>query len=98
MPSSPAQSLQLTGRYLYTQVRTIPDRYFIIHLYVARQDDSVLDISITNLFKDSKLVTLPLIVAAGEASAVPFCVCRWCMCLRALSLRRHKAAGPWALS
>lgn len=96
MPSSPAQSLQLTGRYLYTQVRTIPDRYFIIHLYVARQDDSVLDISITNLFKDSKLVTLPLIVAAGEAS------CRACVsvfvCMRARSLRRHKPAGSWAVS
>ena len=96
MPSSPAQSLQLTGRYLYTQVRTIPDRYFIIHLYVARQDDSVLDISITNLFKDSKLVTLPLIVAAGEAS------CRACVsvfvCMRVRSLRRHKPAGSWAVS
>ena len=56
VPSLPSQSLQLTGRYLYTQVRTIPDRYFIIHLYVVRQDDSVLDISITNLFKSSKLV------------------------------------------
>ena len=46
------------GRYLYTQVRTIPDRYFIIHLYVVGQDDTVLDISITNLFKECKLVTL----------------------------------------
>ena len=52
----PSQSLQLTGRYLYTQVRTIPDRYFIIHIYVVGHDESVLDISITNLFKESKMV------------------------------------------
>ena len=56
VPPMALQSLQLTGRYLYTQVRTIPERYFIIHLYVVRQDESVLDISITNLFKESKLV------------------------------------------
>ena len=71
VPSSPAQSLQLTGRDLYTQVRTIPERYFIIHLYVARQDDSVLDISITNLFKDSKLV----IYNRGSCRTELLCVC-----------------------
>jgi hypothetical protein len=56
LPKKNTQSLNLTGRFLYTQVRTVPDKYYVLHLYVQGKDDTVLDISITNLFKDIKLI------------------------------------------
>jgi hypothetical protein len=34
----------------------VPDKYFVLHLYVQGKDDTVLDISITNLFKDIKII------------------------------------------
>jgi hypothetical protein len=56
LPKKNSHSLGLTGKFLYTQVRTVPDKYYVLHLYVQAKDDTVLNISITNLFKDTKLI------------------------------------------
>ena len=56
IPFKTNQSLQLTGRYVYIQLRSIPDRFYILHLYVTTADERVLDISITNLFKECKFI------------------------------------------
>jgi len=55
-PPLATQSLGLTGRYLYAQIRTIPYKYYVLHIYAVAKDDTVLDISITNLFSAIKLL------------------------------------------
>jgi WD40 repeat protein len=54
--NSPSPSLGLTGRYIYTQVRTVPDKYYVLHLFIQAKDDSVMDMSITNLFKETRVI------------------------------------------
>jgi hypothetical protein len=49
LPIKASHSLSLTGRYLYAQIRPIPQRYFAIHIFVVAHDDTLIDISITNL-------------------------------------------------
>jgi len=56
VPSLSNQTLGLHGRYLYAQIRTIPDKYFVLHVYVVGKDDTVMDLSITNLFTTIKLL------------------------------------------
>jgi hypothetical protein len=56
VPSLSNQTLGLHRRYLYAQIRTIPDKYFVLHVYVGAKDDTVLDLSITNLFNTIKLL------------------------------------------
>eukprot|EP00960_Hanusia_phi_P075929 768485-Hanusia_phi.AAC.1 len=56
VPFKANQSLQLTGRYVHIQLRAIPDRFYILHFYVTTSDERVLDISITNLFKECKVI------------------------------------------
>ena len=49
LPAKPSHSLLLTGRYLCAQIRPIPQRYFAIHIFVVAHDDTLVDISLTNL-------------------------------------------------
>jgi hypothetical protein len=49
LPVKSSHSLSLTGRYLYAQIRPMPQRYFAIHIFIVAHDDTLIDVSITNL-------------------------------------------------
>lgn len=73
VPHRTTQSLSLTGRYLFTQIRYIPDKYFVLHIYALLKNDTVLDISISNLYKEYKLLGNVLQVPCGLTAKVsPF--------------------------
>ncbi|XP_048238655.1 WD repeat-containing protein 90-like isoform X1 [Haliotis rufescens] len=54
LPKTTSQSLGLTGRYFYLMFRPIPSKYFVVHLDIATQDNLVVRISFSNLFKEFK--------------------------------------------
>jgi hypothetical protein len=54
LPAKPAHSLSLTGRFLYAQIRPIPQRYFAIHIFVVAHDDTLVDLSLTNLSSECR--------------------------------------------
>ena len=54
LPTKSSHSLSLTGRYLFAQIRPIPQRYFAIHIFAVAQDDTLVDISLTNLSSECR--------------------------------------------
>ncbi|XP_072871072.1 WD repeat-containing protein 90 isoform X4 [Chlorocebus sabaeus] len=54
LPKNSTQSLGLTGRYLYVLFRPLPSKHFVIHLDVSTEDNQVIRVSFSNLFKEFK--------------------------------------------
>ncbi|CAM9746250.1 unnamed protein product [Lampetra planeri] len=54
LPSSPAHSLGLTGRFLYLLFKPLPNKFFVVHLDVCTQEGLVIRVSFSNLFKEFK--------------------------------------------
>uniref|UniRef100_A0A8B9TXU2 WD repeat-containing protein 90 n=1 Tax=Anas platyrhynchos TaxID=8839 RepID=A0A8B9TXU2_ANAPL len=54
LPRTGTQSLGLRGRYLYLLFRPLPRKHFVVHLDVATQENQVVRISFSNLFKEFK--------------------------------------------
>uniref|UniRef100_A0A2K5P0M4 WD repeat-containing protein 90 n=1 Tax=Cercocebus atys TaxID=9531 RepID=A0A2K5P0M4_CERAT len=54
LPKNSTQSLGLTGRYLYVLFRPLPNKHFVIHLDVSTEDNQVIRVSFSNLFKEFK--------------------------------------------
>ena len=54
LPKKGDQNLALCGRYLYLQFKPIAGKYFVFHVEVAADDDLVVRISISNLYKHLK--------------------------------------------
>ncbi|XP_041363253.1 WD repeat-containing protein 90-like isoform X2 [Gigantopelta aegis] len=54
LPKTGSQCLGLTGRYLYLLFRPVPAKYFVAHIDVATQDNLIVRVSFSNLFKEFK--------------------------------------------
>ncbi|NXS87661.1 WDR90 protein, partial [Erpornis zantholeuca] len=54
LPRAGTQSLGLTGRYLYLLFRPLPCKHFLVHLDVTTEDNQVVRISFSSLFKEFK--------------------------------------------
>uniref|UniRef100_A0A663LQT0 WD repeat-containing protein 90 n=1 Tax=Athene cunicularia TaxID=194338 RepID=A0A663LQT0_ATHCN len=54
LPRSGTQSLGLAGRYLYLLFRPMPRKHFVVHLDVTTEENLVVRISFSNLFKEFK--------------------------------------------
>ncbi|XP_052262541.1 WD repeat-containing protein 90-like isoform X2 [Dreissena polymorpha] len=54
LPKTSTQSLGLTGRYMYLLIKPIPTKYFVVHIDIATQENLVVRISFSNLFKEFK--------------------------------------------
>ena len=54
LPKAQSQSLGLTGRYFYLLFKPVPTKYFVVHIDVATQDNLIVRISFSNLFKEFK--------------------------------------------
>ncbi|KAM7007238.1 LOW QUALITY PROTEIN: WD repeat-containing protein 90 [Passerculus sandwichensis] len=54
LPRAGTQSLGLTGRYLYLLFRPLPRKHFLVHLDVTTEENQVVRISFSNLFKEFK--------------------------------------------
>ncbi|NXA97342.1 WDR90 protein, partial [Melanocharis versteri] len=54
LPRTGTQSLGLTGRYLYLLFRPLPRKHFLVHLDVTTEENQVIRISFSNLFKEFK--------------------------------------------
>uniref|UniRef100_A0A8C8S311 WD repeat-containing protein 90 n=1 Tax=Pelusios castaneus TaxID=367368 RepID=A0A8C8S311_9SAUR len=54
LPKTSTQSLGLTGHYLYLLFKPMPAKYFVVHLDVTTEDNQVVRISFSNLFKEFK--------------------------------------------
>ncbi|XP_033117799.1 WD repeat-containing protein 90-like isoform X4 [Anneissia japonica] len=72
LPRTSTQSLGLTGRYLYLLFRPNAGKYFVVHLDVVTDDDLVVRISFSNLFKEFKSsstwLQLPFVCNAAKDS------------------------------
>ncbi|KAK6171134.1 hypothetical protein SNE40_019389 [Patella caerulea] len=76
LPKTGSQSLGLTGRYMYLMFRPIPAKYFVVHVDVATQDNLVVRVSFSNLFKEFKSTStclqFPFICHASQGSVSSF--------------------------
>uniref|UniRef100_A0A8C3KEF7 WD repeat-containing protein 90 n=1 Tax=Calidris pygmaea TaxID=425635 RepID=A0A8C3KEF7_9CHAR len=54
LPRTGTQSLGLAGRYLYLLFRPMPRKHFLVHLDVATEENRVIRISFSTLFKEFK--------------------------------------------
>uniref|UniRef100_A0A8C5JQT2 WD repeat domain 90 n=1 Tax=Junco hyemalis TaxID=40217 RepID=A0A8C5JQT2_JUNHY len=54
LPRAGTQSLGLTGRYLYLLFRPLPRKHFLVHLDVTTEENQVVRVSFSNLFKEFK--------------------------------------------
>ncbi|NXN37208.1 WDR90 protein, partial [Rhinoptilus africanus] len=54
LPRTGTQSLGLAGRYLYLLFRPMPRKHFVVHLDVVTQENQVVRISFSTLFKEFK--------------------------------------------
>ncbi|XP_056359041.1 WD repeat-containing protein 90 isoform X2 [Oenanthe melanoleuca] len=54
LPRAGTQSLGLTGRYLYLLFRPLPRKHFLVHLDVTTEENQVVRISFSSLFKEFK--------------------------------------------
>ncbi|XP_023792232.1 WD repeat-containing protein 90 [Cyanistes caeruleus] len=54
LPRAGTQSLGLTGRYFYLFFRPLPRKHFLVHLDVTTEENQVVRISFSNLFKEFK--------------------------------------------
>uniref|UniRef100_A0ABM5EZ39 WD repeat-containing protein 90 n=1 Tax=Pogona vitticeps TaxID=103695 RepID=A0ABM5EZ39_9SAUR len=72
LPKTSTQSLGLTGRYLYLLFKPAPAKYFVVHLDVVTEDNQVVRISFSNLFKEFKSTAtwlqFPFICEAAKGS------------------------------
>lgn len=72
LPRTGSQSLGLCGRYLYLLFRPLPRKYFVVHLDVATEENQVVRISFSNLFKEFKSTAtwlqFPFICGAAKGS------------------------------
>ncbi|NXY52033.1 WDR90 protein, partial [Ceuthmochares aereus] len=79
LPRTGTQSLGLVGRYLYLLFKPIPRKHFVVHLDVATEENQVVRISFSNLFKEFKSTAtwlqFPFVCRAAEGS-VGDCVAR----------------------
>uniref|UniRef100_S4RMK2 WD repeat domain 90 n=1 Tax=Petromyzon marinus TaxID=7757 RepID=S4RMK2_PETMA len=55
LPKTSTQSLGLTGRYLYLLFKPIPTKHFIVHLDVSTEENQVVRISFSSLFREFKV-------------------------------------------
>ncbi|NXE98126.1 WDR90 protein, partial [Menura novaehollandiae] len=73
LPRAGTQSLGLTGRYLYLLFRPLPRKHFLVHLDVTTEENQVVRISFSNLFKEFKSTAtwlqFPFVCGASEGSA-----------------------------
>ena len=67
MPKVKGQTLGLTGRFLYLQMRVNPSKFFVVHLDVLGSDRNTTRISVSNIFKHDKAT-----VKGGTAVQIPF--------------------------
>ncbi|XP_052535941.1 WD repeat-containing protein 90 isoform X1 [Tympanuchus pallidicinctus] len=72
LPRTGSQSLGLCGRYLYLLFRPLPRKYFVVHLDVATEENLVVRVSFSNLFKEFKSTAtwlqFPFICGAAKGS------------------------------
>ncbi|XP_069726130.1 WD repeat-containing protein 90 [Phaenicophaeus curvirostris] len=72
LPRTGTQSLGLVGRYLYVLFKPIPHKHFVVHLDVATEENQVVRISFSNLFKEFKSTAtwlqFPFVCRAAEGS------------------------------
>uniref|UniRef100_A0A8C3V376 WD repeat-containing protein 90 n=1 Tax=Catharus ustulatus TaxID=91951 RepID=A0A8C3V376_CATUS len=54
LPRAGTQSLGLTGRYLYLLFRPLPRKHFLVHLDVTTEENQVVRISFSSVFKEFK--------------------------------------------
>ncbi|XP_075250219.1 WD repeat-containing protein 90-like [Convolutriloba macropyga] len=54
IPKKNASPIALTGKYFYLQFKPLPTKYFVFHLEVVTQDELVIRVSVSNLFKEFK--------------------------------------------
>ncbi|KAF4711541.1 WD repeat domain 90 [Perkinsus olseni] len=71
---STVKALDLTGNYAYIMMRTIADRCFVIHIDVDASDGNNLRISLSNMFKTTK-VQAPRTIQCPVHPPVD----RWCI-------------------
>lgn len=76
LPKAQSQSLGLTGRYFYLLFKPIPTKYFVVHIDVATQDNLIVRISFSNLFKEFKSTStwlqFPFLCNASKGSVQAF--------------------------
>ncbi|NXK55551.1 WDR90 protein, partial [Chauna torquata] len=72
LPRTGTQSLGLRGRYLYLLFRPLPRRCFVVHLDVATEENQVVRISFSNLFKEFRSTAtwlqFPFVCGAAQDS------------------------------
>ena len=56
-PRTASQSLSLNGQFLYLLFKPIPGKFFFVHLDVVTEENLVIRISFSNLFKQFKMTT-----------------------------------------
>ncbi|KAK0687682.1 WDR90 protein, partial [Pygoscelis papua] len=73
LPRTGTQSLGLAGRYLYLLFRPVPRKHFVVHLDVATEENQVVRVSFSNLFKEFKSTAtwlqFPFVCGAAKGSA-----------------------------
>ncbi|NXT90498.1 WDR90 protein, partial [Anhinga rufa] len=87
LPRTGTQSLGLVGRFLHLLFRPLPRKHFVVHLDVATEENQVVRISFSNLFKEFKSTAtwlqFPFVCGAAEGSA----------CRRAAGTSRRDPVG-----
>ncbi|NXJ80329.1 WDR90 protein, partial [Trogon melanurus] len=73
LPRTGTQSLGLVGRYLYLLFRPMPHKHFLVHLDVTTQENQVIRISFSNLFKEFRSTAtwlqFPFVCRTDQGSA-----------------------------
>lgn len=54
LPKTSSQSLSLTGQYLYTILKPLSGKYFVLHFEAVNSSGMVIRLSFSNLFKEFK--------------------------------------------
>ncbi|NXA30062.1 WDR90 protein, partial [Ibidorhyncha struthersii] len=96
LPRTGTQSLGLTGRYLYLLFRPMSRKHFVVHLDVATEENQVVRISFSTLFKEFKSTAtwlqFPFLCGAAEGSALDGAARRGeeCACRRYSHLKSVK--------
>ncbi|XP_061849594.1 WD repeat-containing protein 90 isoform X2 [Colius striatus] len=74
LPRTPTQSLGLTGRYLYVLFRPVAHKHFLVHLDVSTQENQVVRVSFSSLFKEFKSTAtwlqFPFVCGAARRDAL----------------------------
>ncbi|NXP04758.1 WDR90 protein, partial [Thinocorus orbignyianus] len=72
LPRTGTQSLGLVGRYLYLLFRPMPRKHFLVHLDIATEENRVVRISFSTLFKEFRSTAtwlqFPFLFGAAEGS------------------------------